>query len=83
MVGEVDDLTDASHIGEQAQRLLGADSTDSNDVRSIPQTNTRLFDDVQMVREHDRLNAVADRRKRFETVAGSGIVKGWRKCRRQ
>jgi hypothetical protein len=25
MVGEVDDLADAAHVGEQAQRLLGAE----------------------------------------------------------
>jgi hypothetical protein len=25
MVGEVDDLADASHVGEQPQRLLGAE----------------------------------------------------------
>ena len=63
---------DASYLGEQS---LGASSADSNDIRSIPQTDTSLFDDVQMVREHDRLNAVADRRKRFETVTGAGFVK--------
>ena len=40
-----------------------------------PRRDTRLFDDVQMVREQDRLNAVADRRERFEAVAGAGFVK--------
>jgi hypothetical protein len=35
MVGELDDLPDASHPGEQAQRFLGVNSADSNDVRSI------------------------------------------------
>ena len=75
MVAEVDDLADASHFGEQAQRLLGANSADSNDVHGIPETDTRIFEDMQFVREQDRLNAVSDRRKRFETVAGAGIVK--------
>jgi hypothetical protein len=79
MVGEVDDLADASHVGEQAQRLLGANSADSNDVHGIPETDTRLFDDVQMVREQDRLNAIADRRKRFETGARAGIIKAGEK----
>ncbi len=32
-----------------------------------------------MVGEQDRLNAVADRRKRFETVASAGIVKAGEK----
>src|ERR1700722_10257459 len=75
MVGEVDDLANAPHLGDQAQRLLGGNSADSNDIRGIPQTGARLFDDVPMVREDDRLNAVADRRKRFKTVAGAGFVK--------
>ena len=62
-------------FGEQAQRLVGANSTISNDVYGIPQTGARLFDNVQMVREHDWLNAVADRRERFEAVACAGFVK--------
>jgi hypothetical protein len=75
MAGEGDDTADAADLGEQAQRLLGANSADSNDVRGIPNTDTRLFKDMQVVREHDRLNAVADRRKRFETGACAGLVK--------
>ncbi len=36
MVGKIDDLADAAHVGEQAERLLGVDSPDSNDVGGIP-----------------------------------------------
>ena len=75
MVREVDDLADAPHVGEQTQRLLGANSADSNDVHGIPETDTRIFEDMQLMGEQDRLNAVSDRRKRFEPVAGAGVVK--------
>ena len=54
-------------------------SADLNDVHRIPKTDTRIFEDMQMVREQDRLNTVADRRKRFETVARAGIVKAGEK----
>jgi hypothetical protein len=74
MVNKIDDLADAAHVGEQAQRLLRATSADSNDVHDIPEAGARLFEDVQMVGEHDGLNAVADRRERFEAVACAGFV---------
>ena len=48
---------------------------DANDVHGIPQTGARLFDDVQMVREYDGLNAIADRRERFEASGCAGFVK--------
>ena len=54
---------------------MRADSADPNDVRSVPEAALRLLDDMQMVREQDRLNAVAHSRERFETVAGSEVVK--------
>ena len=79
MVGEADDLADALHLGEQAQRLLGASSADSNDVHGIPETGARILGDMKFVSEQDRLNAVSDRRERFETVARAGIVEAGEK----